>query len=157
MKTLLRSFVGVIVVCTLGCSERIDIEAERTALLETDKAWAAAATAGDIERVTTFWTDDAINYFPGAPPATGKAGIAELVKRNRSQPGFSLGWEPTQAVVSRSGDLGYTSGTGQLSVNDAEGNSVTRRYNYVCIWKKQVDGSWKCTVEISNIGPSSDH
>ncbi|MEJ2613933.1 MAG: DUF4440 domain-containing protein, partial [Ignavibacteriaceae bacterium] len=63
-------------------------------------------------------------------------------------PGFTLSWEPTKTEVAASADLGYTSGTFQVSMNYAEG-SVTNSGNYVCVWKKQKDGSWKCVVETS--------
>jgi ketosteroid isomerase-like protein len=88
-----------------------NMESEGQALLETDRAWAEAARKGDIPGLTSFWADDAVNYFPGAPPLVGKQAISQLVNRNRSQPGFSLSWEPETAVVARSGELGYTSGS----------------------------------------------
>ena len=118
------------------------------ALLQLDKTWAAATAAGDASRVITFWTDDAVNYFPGAPPAVGKAAIAELMQRNRSLPGFSIKTEPRQAVVSSDADLGYTSGTFQLTLDGPAGTPIVRSGNYVNIWKRQPDGSWKCAVTI---------
>ena len=130
-----------------GCANRVDQARERDNLLQTDREWASAAAQGDIERLTTFWADDATNFFPGAPVAHGKEAIRELVQRNRSLPGFSLTWEPTQAVVSRSGDLGYTSGAFELFARDADGNPVRREGNYVAIWRKQTDKTWKCEVE----------
>lgn len=159
MKTLLHLFTVALLLFNLGCAsegESVDVEAEREALLETDRAWAAAAASGDIERLTSYWADDATNYFPGAPVARGKEAIGELVRRNRSQPGFSLSWEPQEAVVARSGELGYTSGTFTLSRENPEGQPVTRRGHYVCIWKKQEDGSWKCSVESTIFGPSQE-
>ena len=74
------------------------------------------------------------------------------VQKNRSIPGFTLSWEPKKAEVATSGDLGYTSGAFQVSMNDTEGKPVPRSGNYVCIWKKQKDGSWKCVVETSVFG-----
>ena len=133
-----------------------NMESEGQALLETDRAWAEAARKGDIPGLTSFWADDAINYFPGAPPLVGKQAISQLVNRNRSQPGFSLSWEPETAVVARSGELGYTSGSFELSVSDPAGNPVTKPGHYVCIWKKRADGSWKCSVETSVFSSSPD-
>lgn len=158
MKPFVSLLTAVLIAVPLGCTEAVDsveIDAEREALLETDRAWAAAAEAGDVARITSFWADDAVNYFPGAPVARGKEAIGALVRRNRSQPGFSLSWEPVEAVVARSGDLGYTTGTFALSVEDLEGLLVTRRGHYVCIWTKQADGSWRCAVESSVFGPPS--
>jgi len=137
-------------------AQSVDVAAERATLLQADKDWAAAAKAGDVQRIVTFWADDAINYYPGKPPAVGKQAIIELVKQNRSIPGFSLSWEPAHAEVAQSGELGYTSGSFQLSLNDAEGNPLQKHGNYVCIWKKATDGSWKCAVETSVFGPHTE-
>ncbi len=127
--------------------EVIDGSDETNALLETDRAWAAAAKAGDVDKVASFWAEDATNYFPGAPVARGKKAIVELVKKNRSKPGFSLSWEPREAIVAESGELGYTSGPFSLSVLGPEGVPIARTGHYVCIWKRHADGSWKCSLE----------
>ena len=137
----------------LGC-DSTDPDADpvpdttRAALLALDKTWAAAIAAGDASRVIAFWTDDAVNYFPGAPPAVGKQAIAALMQRNRSLPGFSFRTEPLQAFVANTEDLGYTSGTFQTTVDDPTGAPIIRKGNYVNIWKKQPDGSWKCAITI---------
>jgi ketosteroid isomerase-like protein len=152
MRGLLRILTPVALVLTLACSHETgpaDSGAARAALLQADRDWAAAAARGDIELLTSFWTEDAVDYFPGAPPARGKAEISELVRRNRNQAGFSLSWEPDTAVVARSADLGYTTGSFELSRNDAAGNPVARRGHYLCIWRKEPDGSWRCSVETS--------
>ena len=154
MKTFLDCCILTFLLFT-ACSENVDTESERQALLDTDKAWADAAASGDVEMIKTYWTEDAINYYPGQKPAFGKQEILEIVKRNRSIPGFQLNWEPRYAVVSKSGDLGYTHGTYKISFNDPEGKALTRTGNYVCIWKKQEDGSWKCVMESSVPGPQT--
>jgi ketosteroid isomerase-like protein len=135
-----------------ACNSNTNKEAENNALLNTDKEWAAAAKAGDVKKIVTFWSDDAVDYFPNRPAAIGKEAILKLVQKNRSIPGFTLSWEPKKAEVATSGDLGYTSGAFQVSMNDTEGKPVPRSGNYVCIWKKQKDGSWKCVVETSVFG-----
>ena len=132
-----------------ACNSKTNKEAELNALLNTDKEWAAAAKAGDVKKIVTFWSDDAIDYFPNSPAAIGKEAILKLVQKNRSIPGFNLSWEPMKAEVATSADLGYTSGVFRVSMRDAEGNTMEKSGNYVCIWKKQQNGPWKCIVETS--------
>ena len=48
------------------------------------------------------------------------------------------------------GDLGYTFGSNEISLNDAKGARVTTEGEYVTIWRKQADGSWKAVVDIGN-------
>lgn len=146
MRSIVALLMTCIALCT-ACTGRVDISQERADLLQADKDWASAAAAGDIQRLTNYWADNAINFFPGAPVAKGKEAILQLVRQNRSQAGFSLRWEPTEAVVSKSGDLGYTWGKFQLSIDKADGVAMARQGHYVAIWRKQIDGSWQCEVE----------
>jgi len=156
MKTILQCIVTLIILFIPACSKNVDLKAERTALLDSDKAWSNAAASGDVKLAATYWTDNAINYFPGQEPAFGKEAILEIVKKNRSIPGFSLSWEPVDAFLSESGDLGYTHGSYKVSFNDPEGNKLTRSGNYVCIWRNQEDGSWKCELECSVPEPKQE-
>ena len=145
----------LVVLSASGCAPQVDLEAERTALLGTDKEWAEAAATSDMERLLSFWTEDAVIYPAGAPAVVGKEAIREFIHRSRSLPGFSVSWEPTQAVVSDSGNIGYTLGTTEFTVNDAEGKPISNRGKYVLIWKKQADGSWECAVDIFNFNTSA--
>jgi ketosteroid isomerase-like protein len=52
--------------------------------------------------------------------------------------------------VARSGDLGYSQGTYDLTFNDPSGKPMTDRGKYLEVWKKQADGSWKCAVDTFN-------
>lgn len=80
-----------------------------------------------------------------------RASYAEMFSR----PGFSLTWEPIEAVVSASGDLGYTLGRWRSRSVHADGKTVTGQGKYVTIWKKQKDGSWKAAVDIGNTTPAA--
>src|SRR5215467_12739463 len=55
-------------------------------------------------------------------------------------PSFAISWKTTHAGVSKSGDMGYTSGTYQDSYADADGKTVRETGKYVCVWAKQKDG-----------------
>jgi len=147
MKTIILLTLSSFFLLSVRCSTDLDLESLKSELLQADKDWATAAQMGDIDKLTTYWADDAINFFPGAPPAYGKESILALVKKNRSQPGFSLSWEPVKAIVASSGDLGYTYGSFQLAFNNTDSTTVNRSGNYVCIWKKDMGSSWKCVVE----------
>ena len=129
------------------CTTSQDLKSLESELLQTDIEWATAAKMNDIEKLTSFWADDAINFFPGVPPAYGKESILELVRRNRLQSGFSLSWDPKEAVVAASGEIGYTYGEFIMTIGNPESGVVQRSGNYVCIWRKDTGSSWKCYVE----------
>jgi hypothetical protein len=67
-----------------------------------------------------------------------------MFKGMMSSPGFSLQFAPTSADVAASGDIGYTAGTYQLTMNGA-----SDRGKYVEVWKKE-NGTWKATRDIFN-------
>ena len=133
--------------------ESVAKEAERAELMATDRAWAAAAKAGDVERVLTYWTDDVVAYLEGRPVVRGLDAMEAVVRENRAQPGYSMSREVKGGAVAASGDFGYTTGTYEMTAPGPRG-PVIRAGHYVCVWEKQADGSWKCEVQAST--PSSD-
>jgi uncharacterized protein (TIGR02246 family) len=127
---------------------------EKAALLERDREWSAAASEGrDVERILSFWTDDAKVFPPGAPVVDGKQAIREFVTGSLSIPGFRIWWEPEEAVVSPSGDMGYTIGRNHLTMPDADGNLETESGRGVAVWRREPDGTWRCMIDIWNSGP----
>ncbi len=65
-------------------------------------------------------------------------------------PGFVTSLETTNVGISSAGDLAYSAGTSEETINDPEGNPVTERGKWVAVYKKQPDGTWKCVVDIWN-------
>lgn len=80
----------------------------------------------------------------------GRAAIRDAMEPAFAQPGRELRWAADTAVVAASGDLGYTLGHWELIVAAANGDSVAGRGNYVTIWRRQSDGSWKVAADIGN-------
>src|SRR5437660_6177783 len=64
-----------------GCSERgFDPAAEQAKLLRRDAEWADLATAGkDVDKIVSYWSDDAVVIFPGQPVIEGKQAIRAYV------------------------------------------------------------------------------
>jgi ketosteroid isomerase-like protein len=67
-----------------------------------------------------------------------------------AMPGFGLTWKATRAEVSASGDVGYTVGAYEMTMNDATGKPQVDKGKYVTIWKKGADGKWKVKEDIFN-------
>jgi len=154
MRRAHERFTGSLI-CLLAvaaCQPEIDLEAERAALFHADESWAAAAEAGDVERIFAFWTEDAVIYPPVGPAVEGIEAIRGFVRQSRGQEGFTMAWSPTGAEVSSTADVGYTFGTWDRKAPGPEGTLVSSTGNYVSIWHKQADGTWRCSVEISNLG-----
>src|SRR5262245_37054815 len=94
-------------------------------ILRLDAEWSQAAAARDLERVLSFWTDDASVFPPGTPAIEGKAAIREFVTRSFETPGFRISWKTNEVVVSEDGDLAYGIGTNRVSFPGPDGSPVT--------------------------------
>jgi ketosteroid isomerase-like protein len=67
-----------------------------------------------------------------------------------ASPGFALSWQASKVEASRGGDLAYSVGTYELTMNDPKGKPVTDRGKYMTVWKKQPDGQWKVVTDMYN-------
>jgi ketosteroid isomerase-like protein len=139
-----------------GCASGTSSDSDRASLLRTDQEWAAVASEGkDIDKIVSYWADDATVFPADAPVVKGKAAIRQFVEDSLRIPGFSITWRPDQVVVSPSGDFGYTTGENQITVPSSDGGVMTIRGRGVAVWRKEPDGTWKCVIDIWNSGPKS--
>jgi len=146
--------IGLAGLVAAGCNAVNRGEQERIALLDRDRAW--SQTTNNVDQWLTYFAPVGTLYPQGQPIATGSGAIRETMARMVSVPGFMLRWSPDKVDISSSGDLGYTSGSYEMSLNDAAGNPTTQRGKYVTVWKKQKGGQWRVVQDIFNAdGPSS--
>ena len=139
-----------------GCQSRVDVAAATRELLRTDRSWAMVAAAdGPVDSVVAYWTSDARVILPGQPVLQGTDAIRQMIAATRTIPGFHISWTPNSAVVSPSGDFGYTYGTNRITAPDPSGKLHTAEGRYITVWRKEADGRWRCSVDISNEGPTS--
>jgi ketosteroid isomerase-like protein len=157
MSTL-KAFLVLMLLTATHSVFAADLQKERAAILQTDKEWAAAAAEGrDIDRIVSFWADDATVYPPGMPALSGKAAIREYVEKSLKMPGFRIHWQSTQVALSPDGTLGYATGINQVSFNDSQGKQVTVNGKAVTVWRKEPSGDWRCVLDIWNEdAPSSN-
>jgi ketosteroid isomerase-like protein len=124
--------------------------ADEAAIRQVDIAWAKDAAAGETDAVVAYYADDAMVLPPNEPMATSQEAIRKAWAEMLAAPGLGISWHPTKVEVARSGDIGYSVGTYEITINDSKGNRVTDRGKYFSAWKKQPDGSWKSAVDTWN-------
>src|SRR3990170_2261276 len=115
-----------------------------------DLAWAQAFARKDLAGYLAFVESTASIQQPNGPTVTGTAAIRALIEGFYALPNLTGTWRPIGVVVARSGELGYSTGTYELSYNDPSGKPVTERGKYVEIWRRQGDRGWKMVVETFN-------
>ena len=121
MTTLMRVshhiWVTALVFVVVSCSrQRFDPIAEGERLLQRDAEWANLATAGkDIEKIVSYWSDDAVLIFPGQPVLEGKTAIRAYVTSSLNTPGFKIHWVSQKPVFSPDGKFAYMRATDELT------------------------------------------
>ena len=147
IKTLILTLTlgfAAAAVCLAG-----DTKTEQ-ALRDADAAWSKAAGSKDLDKTVSYYSADAIVLPPNAPIATTKEEIKKIWQDMLASPGLVISWKATKVEVAKSGDLGFVSGTYELTMNDATGKPATDKGKYVEVWEKKADGKWKCGTDTWN-------
>lgn len=144
---------GIVLV---SCSRSsFDPESERATLLKRDAEWASVASAGqDVEKIVSYWTDDALVVPPGQPIVEGKAAVRTFVTESLRIPGFKIHWVSEKVSFSPDGQLAYMRSTNETTVPGPDGKAVTVHGRGVTVWRRDHDGQWRCTVDIWNDAPA---
>jgi ketosteroid isomerase-like protein len=145
------SSIPIILLAGCATPPSVDLEAERTALMDADRAW-YEAYAASADRPGTFVSKvaaDAVLLPPDAPIAEGRDAIHAVIAGLEATPGFSVTWTPVAADVGSGGDLGYTRGTYRISF-DGPAGAINIVGKYLTLWKKQADGAWMVVVDMFN-------
>jgi ketosteroid isomerase-like protein len=88
-----------------------------------------------------YLADDALVFAKGLP-VNGKERWA-AIKPDSSK----LSWYPAFADVATSGEMGFTTGPWEYRETNADKDAAAFG-NYITIWKKQADGSWKAAIDL---------
>jgi len=149
-----RGFVTIGVIWMGLCSQGVppahaDSDTER-ALREVDRKWSEAAATKDVDKVVSFYAENAIVLPPNAVIAQTKDSVRAIWKELLDTPGLRISWMAQKVEVAKSGELGYVSGTYELQMNDPSGKPVNDRGKYLEVMKRQSDGSWKCVADTWN-------
>ena len=118
-------------------------------LADAERAFAKAATVQGIrDAFLEFFADDAVALVP--EPASWK-------DRLRAGPAVpfterELLWEPRVGDIASSAELGWL--TGPSTFTNKKENAAPQHGNYLSVWRKQADGSWKVYLDIGSDSPT---
>jgi ketosteroid isomerase-like protein len=126
--------------------QAVELESERASLMNVEQELNSdAKMKGTAGAFLSHLAQDARLFRQDAFPVVGKEQISTALK---TQTGM-LSWQPAATYVSQSGDLGYAYGTYE-SREKATGGKPSEQGNYVRIWKRQSDRTWKIVVDVMN-------
>ena len=125
-----------------------DHSSDVAALMAADSLWSLAANTKGVEGFLSYYAEGAMQLPPNSKILTTKEEIERASKGLYAMPGVSISWKAKSAEVSRSGELGYLIEEYTINYKDAKGKPVTEVGKSIEVWKKQADGSWKCTRDM---------
>jgi ketosteroid isomerase-like protein len=121
--------------------------ADEAAIRKADEDWAKAAQTKSVPAWVAFYGKDAVVLPPNEKMVTTSEAIEKSIGGLLALPNLAISWKPNKVEAARSGEIGYSYGTYELSFKDSKGNTVSDRGKYVEVWKKQADGTWKCVLD----------
>lgn len=152
---MIRLFLLIVLSSMVGCKEKkeepFNPVNEKIILMQTDKAFSDMSVAKGMKAAFIEYIDsNGVLLKPNHLPIVGAQAIDYLIQEDDSD--YTLNWQPQNAFVSRSGDLGYTYGVYAMHPKNID----TVFYGtYVSIWKRQSDGKWKFVLDTGNQGIDS--
>lgn len=123
----------------------------KEAVMQADRDFAKATAERGLEGWLSFWGEG--SYVGSDPTITGQEKLREFYKPLFARKNLKFVWSPTEGAVFPSGDLGYTTGSAEISYTKDDGTHQSGTSHYITIWKKQKDGTWKVFMDIGSNDP----
>lgn len=155
----MRKITGIALAATAlaafaGCDQAPQ-KAPATDVAAVEKELRAIETQGnadynrrDVDAVLSHFAEDAALANPGAQLAAASDSRRAAITQFLSDPSLKLSYESDRIQVAKSGDLAYTRGHFTMQSTDpATKQPRTDTGNYLTVWKKQSDGTWKAVED----------
>lgn len=124
-------------------------------LLSADRALAAQShSIGFVAALSKAMAPDAHKFDRGSLPAIGRDSIMALMAKY--EPDLKLDWTPEEAVVAKSGELGYTWGHYVATSHNEKGVQETSHGVYMDVWRRDNDGIWRWIADMGVSTPAPD-
>jgi len=133
-----------------SCAQPEDSATLKSEVIATDREFSRRAQEKGIAEAFVYYADEkVIKPAPGQQPIFGKFALMESYEKN--PPNYTLIWEPLRAEAS--GNLGYTFGSYTLTFKTPAGKDTVEYGNYISVWKRKKDGSWRYVIDTGNATP----
>lgn len=140
-----------VIVGVFVCATSAQSSDSTDSLLKADRMLAAQShDIGFVAAYSKAMAPDARKLDSGSPAAIGREAILALLARYPAD--LTINWTPQEAVVSDSGEMGFTWGHFVTTAHDKQGKLITTYGKYLDVWRRQKDGSWRWIADIGS-GP----
>jgi len=118
--------------------------------------WQKDYASKNVDAAAAVFATDGILAAPGEPLATTSAARRKAIQDLTSDPNFKLDFASDEEQVAEAGDLAYSRGHFSIQATDKATNKpVASTGNFLTVFKKQDDGSWKAVADYIVPGPAA--
>jgi ketosteroid isomerase-like protein len=148
VEVTVRLFLALMLWLVISaCSPQRHAAADPEELKKADLAFAKATAERGLDGFTAYLAGDAMTIRADVPVVKGAKALADRWAPLLRDPSQSITWQPLEARISQSGDLGFTVGTYQITKSEGQARSLVRSGKYVTIWRRQPSGEWKVAFD----------
>ncbi len=119
------------------------------AIRKLEQEFAAAISAGDLDRALSFLTPDCVFLIDQQPTLEGVDAVRVFGRRMMAA-GVRVAVDTTR--VEQSGNLAFELARYTMMISRKDGTKVEERGKIVNVWRRQPNGEWKMAVH----APSND-
>lgn len=152
MRSLfVRTAIVILPLVLISCMQpQADTAGLKKAIDEYNSVSMMAMTTNNPDTLAMYYTEDAMEMPPNEAPITGRENIVAWMKKMGE-----MGVKITAAKFNTTGydaggNVGYETGDYEMTMETGQMGTMTDNGKYICIFKKQQDGSWKVQAEIWN-------
>jgi ketosteroid isomerase-like protein len=152
---MVRLGLVVALLCLAGCdpgesSREDERQVWLAEVLAADRGFNAQLARGNVKGFADHIAPDAV--FLGDTTLRGREAIVSGWSTLLDPDGdVTLRWSPVSAEVSMCGDLAYTVGKYRLESVGEAGGIRTATGEYVTVWRRDGDGSWRAVVDSGTV------
>ncbi len=146
----LTCFIAVLALAACapqGTTTSQDTEVDRQAIRELNNAYTAGVNSENADALAALYTDEAVLLWEGRLAVIGRSNIRAALAQFLALADFQA--SATVEEVEVVGDLGYYWGYARGTLTDSSGNESAVALNYLLVCKRQPDGSWKVSHQMT--------
>jgi uncharacterized protein (TIGR02246 family) len=144
--------IGVLLLAPLAACDSAattDPAADREAIAAATAQFGAAESSGDVDKFRSFFVDDLVMMGPEEPPVIGGDSVAALMRVFHGKYAVQVEYTSQEIVVF--GDWAFDRGTERYTLTPKAGGApIQKSGNYLYLYQRQADGSWKQSRVIWN-------
>ncbi len=114
------------------------METDEQAIHQLVKTWMAASKAGDLDKVLSLMSDDALFMVPGAEPF----GRETFIKGSEAMKDVTIEGTNDIQELKVLGDWAWLRGLIRVTMTMPDGTAINRKGYTLTILRKETDGKW---------------